>query len=89
MCCIKIRPTRSIEPLSLYLKDGKLSLTSSMDNQAECVLVVENQQLKILHQQDDLEVQLPSSCEPGQTADCIRAQAAPDRGEQWLESAAI
>jgi hypothetical protein len=53
-------------PLSLYLKDGKLSLTSSMDNQAECVLVVESQQLKILHQQNDLEVQLPNSCEPGQ-----------------------
>jgi hypothetical protein len=53
------------QPLSLHLKDGKLSLTSCIDNQAECVLVVENQQLKILHQQDDLEVQLPSSCEPG------------------------
>jgi hypothetical protein len=54
------------QPLSLHLKDGKLSLTSSIDNQAECVLVVESQQLKILHQQDDLEVHLPDSCEPGQ-----------------------
>ncbi len=54
------------QPLSLHIKDSKLSLTSGIDSQADAVVLMENQQLKILRQQDDLDIKLPSSCEPGQ-----------------------
>jgi hypothetical protein len=54
-------------PLSIHLKDKQLSLVSTIDNRAAFVTVVENRQFKILHQEDGLEVQLPSACQPGKT----------------------
>jgi hypothetical protein len=54
-------------PISIHIKDNQLTLVSTIDNRAAFVLVVEGQQLKVLHQQDGLEVQLPSACQPGKT----------------------
>ena len=54
-------------PISIHIKEDQLSLVSAIDNRAACVLVLENHQLKALHQQSELEVQLPEACQPGKT----------------------
>jgi hypothetical protein len=52
-------------PISIHIKENQLSLVSAIDNRAACVLVLEEQKLKALHQQSDLEVKVPSVCQPG------------------------
>ena len=54
-------------PISVHINDNQLSLVSGIDNRAALVFVAEDHQFKLLHQQTDLEVQLPKTCEAGKT----------------------
>lgn len=55
------------QPISLHIADKQLSLVTGIDNRAALVFVVDNHQLKVLHQQEDLQVQLPDLCQVGKT----------------------
>ncbi|MCT2533477.1 hypothetical protein N2488_09810 [SAR92 clade bacterium H231] len=52
-------------PVSIHIKDNQLSLVTGIDNRAALVFVVTNHQLKVQHQQDNLQVQLPKTCQAG------------------------
>jgi hypothetical protein len=54
-------------PVSLHIGDNHLSLVTGIDNRAAMVFVVDNHQLKVLHQQQDLQVELPKTCQVGKT----------------------
>ena len=51
------------QPISLHIANKQLSLVTGIDNRAALVFVVDNHQLKVLHQQEDLQVQLPDLCQ--------------------------
>jgi hypothetical protein len=53
------------QPLSIERENKRLRLANKHDTEAALVIVMENQQLKILHQHQDLEIKLPQHCEPG------------------------
>lgn len=53
------------QALSIERGNKRLRLANKHDTEAALVIVVENQQLKILHQHQDLEIKLPQRCEPG------------------------
>ena len=53
--------------ISLHIANKQLSLVTGIDNRAALVFVVDNHQLKVLHQQEDLQVQLPDLCQVGKT----------------------
>ena len=55
------------QPISLHIANKQLSLVTGIDNRAALVFVVDNHQLKVLHQQEDLQVQLPDLCQVGKT----------------------
>lgn len=55
------------QPISLHIANKQLSLVTGIDNRAALVFVVDNHQLKVLHQQEDLQVQLPNLCQVGKT----------------------
>ena len=55
------------QPISLHIANKQLSLVTGIDNRAALVFVVDNHQLKVLHQQEDLQVQLPDLCQLGKT----------------------
>lgn len=54
------------KPLSISLQDGKLILSNSIDKNAALVVVIKDQSLRIIHQSDTIDTQLPRNCEPGQ-----------------------
>jgi hypothetical protein len=54
-------------PVSIHIDDNQLSLVTGIDNRAALVFVVDNHQLKVLHQQQDLQVELPKTCQVGKT----------------------
>ena len=53
------------QPLSIERENKRLRLANKHDTEAALVIVMANQQLKILHQHQDLEIKLPQHCEPG------------------------
>ena len=53
------------QALSIERENKRLRLANKHDTEAALVIVMENQQLKILHQHQDLEIKLPQRCEPG------------------------
>jgi len=55
------------QPISLHIANKQLSLVTGIDNHAALVFVVDNHQLKVLHQQEDLQVQLPDLSQVGKT----------------------
>lgn len=55
------------QPISLHIANKQLSLVTGIDNRAALVFVVDNHQLKVLHQQEDLQVQLPDLSQVGKT----------------------
>ena len=55
------------QPISLHIADKQLSLVTGIDNRAALVFVVDNHQLRVLHQQEDLQLQLPDLCQVGKT----------------------
>jgi len=55
------------QPISLHIADKQLSLVTGIDNRAALVFVVDNHQLRVLHQQEDLQLQLPDFCQVGKT----------------------
>lgn len=54
------------KPLSISLQDNQLQLANSIDSKAVFVAVIEDRQLRIMHQSTSIEMQVPSHCEPGQ-----------------------
>ncbi|MGB1807661.1 MAG: hypothetical protein ACPHJ4_01760 [Porticoccaceae bacterium] len=55
------------QPISLHIANKQLSLVTGIDNRAALVFIADNHQLKVLHQQEDLQVQLPDLCQVGKT----------------------
>lgn len=55
------------QPISLHIAEKQLSLVTGIDNRAALVFVVDNHQLRVLHQQEDLQLQLPDLCQVGKT----------------------
>jgi len=55
------------QPISLHIAEKQLSLVTGIDNCAALVFVVDNHQLRVLHQQEDLQLQLPDLCQVGKT----------------------
>lgn len=55
------------QPLSLTLNGAGLELTGGIDYQASLIVVREQQQLKVLHQQPAVELQLPAQCVAGES----------------------
>lgn len=55
------------QPISLHIADKQLSLVTGIDNRAALVFVFDNHQLRVLHQQEDLQLQLPDLCQVGKT----------------------
>jgi hypothetical protein len=53
------------QPLSIKWENKRLRLANKHNTEAALVIAMENQQLKILHQHQDLEIKLPQHCEPG------------------------
>ena len=53
------------QPLSIKRENKQLRLANKHDTEAALVIIVENQQLKILHQHNNLQIKLPRRCEPG------------------------
>lgn len=53
------------EPLSIEWQDNQLRLTNKHNKNAALIIQMINQQLEILHQQNDLQVKLPRHCQPG------------------------
>ena len=54
------------KPLSISMQDNQLRLSNSIDNKAAFVAVIEDRQLRIMHQSTSIDMQVPSQCEPGQ-----------------------
>ena len=54
------------KPLSISLLDDQLSMANGIDNKAVFVAVIENQQLRIMHQSAEIAMKMPGHCEPGQ-----------------------
>jgi hypothetical protein len=55
------------QPLSMHIADDGLLLANNLDSKAVFVVVVENQRLQVLHHDVNLDISLPSDCQPGQS----------------------
>lgn len=54
------------KPLSISLLNDQLSMANGIDNKAVFVAVIENRQLRIMHQSAQIAMEMPGHCEPGQ-----------------------
>lgn len=54
------------KPLSITVQDGQLQLANNIDNKAAFVAVIDDRQLRVMHQSKSIDIQIPSQCEPGQ-----------------------
>ena len=54
------------KPLSISLLDEQLTMANGIDNKAVFVAVIENHQLRIMHQSAEIAMEIPGHCEPGQ-----------------------